>query len=171
MDQFHVRAATAADANGIAVVHVDSWRETYPGIVPQSFLDALSYEKRTKAWLEGFAEHRPSEKVLVVENQNKNITGFAVAGKSREPSFVHEGELHAIYLLRNLQGRGLGRMLFEKCVDALHGFGFQSMFVWVLRENPALNFYLRMGAKEFSAKPIEIGGQQLEEVALGWERI
>lgn len=107
----------------------------------------------------------------MVENQNNNVTGFAVAGKSREPSFVYEGELHAIYLLKNLHRQGLGRLLFEQCVEALHGFGFQNMFVWVLRKNPALTFYNRMGAEEFSAKSIEIGGEQLEEVALGWNKI
>jgi len=167
----HVRAAVAADAKGIATVHVDSWRETYSGIVPQSFLDSLSYEKRTEAWLGGFAERRPFEKMFVVENQNKSIVGFAVAGKSREPSFVHAGELHAIYLLKKFHGQGLGRLLFERCVEVLHEFGFRSMFVWVLRQNPALNFYIHMGAKEFAAKPIEIGSQQLEEVALGWNKI
>ena len=37
-----VRAATVRDADDIAIVHVTSWRETYPGIVPQSVLDDLS---------------------------------------------------------------------------------------------------------------------------------
>jgi len=171
MTSCNVRAAVAADAKGIAIVHVDSWKETYSGIVPQGFLNSMSYEKRTGAWLEIFAEQRPFEKMFVVEDQNKDIVGFAVAGKSREPSFAYEGELHAIYLLKNLHRQGFGRLLFEKSVEAIHGFGFQSMFVWVLRKNPALNFYIHMGAEEFAVKPIEIGGQQLEEVALGWNRI
>ena len=171
MTSCHVRAAVLADAEGIAIVHVDSWKETYSGIVPQDFLNSMSYEHRTEAWRKFFSESHPFEKAFVVENQIRGIVGFAVAGKSREPSFAYEGELRAIYLLKNLHRQGLGKLLFEKCVEAIHGFGFQSMFVWVLRKNPALNFYLRMGAEEFAAKPIEIGGQQLEEVALGWNRI
>lgn len=152
-------------------MHIDSWRETYSGIVPQDYLESMSYDQRTEAWVNVFAENHPLEKVFVVENENKTIAGFAVAGKSREPSFAYEGELNAIYLPKNLHGQGLGRLLFERCVEAIHGFGFQSMFVWVLRKNPALSFYIRMGAEEFSAKSIEIGGQQLEEVALGWNKI
>lgn len=44
------REANIGDAPGIAKVHVDSWRSTYKGIIPQSFLDGLSYEQRTKLW-------------------------------------------------------------------------------------------------------------------------
>lgn len=45
-----IRRAIISDAPGIAKVHVDSWRTTYKGIIPQSFLDGLSYEQRTKLW-------------------------------------------------------------------------------------------------------------------------
>lgn len=44
----NIRKANRDDAPGIAKVHVDSWRTTYKGIIPQSFLDELSYEQRTK---------------------------------------------------------------------------------------------------------------------------
>ena len=41
-----IREANLADAMAIAMVQVDSWRTTYAGIVPQEYLDALSYEQR-----------------------------------------------------------------------------------------------------------------------------
>jgi L-amino acid N-acyltransferase YncA len=171
MDNYSIRDATAADARGIAIVHVDSWRETYTGIVPQDYLDSMSYDKRTEAWQQILAGIRPSEKVVVVEDAKRNITGFAVVGDSRESSFPYNSELHAIYLVKHLHGKGLGRLLFEKCVEARHAVRSKGMFVWVLRKNPTINFYIYLGAKEFASKSIEIGGQQLEEVALGWEKI
>src|SRR5918998_4172552 len=45
-----VREARPADAAGIARVHVDTWRTTYRGIVPDDHLDALSYEARERFW-------------------------------------------------------------------------------------------------------------------------
>ena len=45
-----LREATVADAAGIAFVHVESWRTTYPGIMPQEHLDALSVAERTEVW-------------------------------------------------------------------------------------------------------------------------
>ena len=45
-----VREATPADAPGIARVHVDAWRTTYRGLVPDSYLAGLSYADRQTMW-------------------------------------------------------------------------------------------------------------------------
>ena len=41
-----IRKANIEDAMGIAKVHVDSWRTTYKGIVPEVFLENLSYDEK-----------------------------------------------------------------------------------------------------------------------------
>jgi hypothetical protein len=46
MAKMVIRKADIKDIPGIAKVHVDSWRTTYKGIVPETFLDSLSYESR-----------------------------------------------------------------------------------------------------------------------------
>ena len=40
-----IRPATLEDAPAIARVHVDTWRTTYAGIVPDEHLAKLSYER------------------------------------------------------------------------------------------------------------------------------
>jgi hypothetical protein len=40
-----IRLATVEDARGIAEAHVASWRATYPGIVPQHYIDSLKVEE------------------------------------------------------------------------------------------------------------------------------
>jgi hypothetical protein len=45
MEVMIIRDASPADAAAIARVRVDAWRETYRGIVPEAFLDGLSYEQ------------------------------------------------------------------------------------------------------------------------------
>lgn len=54
---FDIRQAAVADAVMIAAVHVQSWRETYQGIVPQSHLAGLDVAERTAAlaWAAGNA--------------------------------------------------------------------------------------------------------------------
>jgi HAD superfamily hydrolase (TIGR01509 family) len=42
--QVRVREATPADAGAIARVHIESWRSTYRGIVPDEYLESLSHE-------------------------------------------------------------------------------------------------------------------------------
>jgi hypothetical protein len=39
-----IREATLADAEGVARVHVDTWRSAYKEMVPDSYLDGLNYE-------------------------------------------------------------------------------------------------------------------------------
>ena len=45
-----VREAMPCDAAAIARVHVDAWRTTYRGIVPDEYLSSLSYEKSQQRW-------------------------------------------------------------------------------------------------------------------------
>ena len=45
-----IRRARAEDAAGIAQVHVASWRSTYPGMVPDSYLIGLSTEAYAERW-------------------------------------------------------------------------------------------------------------------------
>lgn len=45
-----IRKALARDATPIAKVHVQRWRETYAGIVPQETPDAMSVDARSERW-------------------------------------------------------------------------------------------------------------------------
>ncbi|MHC8522911.1 GNAT family N-acetyltransferase [Rossellomorea sp. H39__3] len=68
---------------------------------------------------------------LVCTTKDGLVVGFASVG--RERSGEYEGELYAIYLLREYQGRGIGRELFSRSISSLKALGFQDMFIWVLR--------------------------------------
>lgn len=46
----NIRLASVRDIEGIARVHVESWKSTYNGIISESFLSNLTVEKRTKNW-------------------------------------------------------------------------------------------------------------------------
>lgn len=61
-----IRKANSVDATSIAKVHVDSWRTTYKGIIPDEFLNNLSYEQRTELWKENLA--RVDNYIVVAEN-------------------------------------------------------------------------------------------------------
>ena len=50
-------------------------------------------------------------------------------------------ELYTLYLLKESQGRGVGKALLGAVMQALGEKGYASMLVWVLQENPAVQFY------------------------------
>lgn len=74
-----IKQASLADAAGIAKVHVDTWRTTYPGIVPQDYLDNLSYETHTQHWISWSSN--PQMYVYIVEDEPGQIAGFVSGGR------------------------------------------------------------------------------------------
>lgn len=162
-----IREANIHDVPSIARVNVDCWRTTYYGIIPDEFLKSLSYESR-----EEFCVRMLGEKdkfCYVAEEEEGNIIGFASGGLERTGNPLYKGELYAIYILEDYQGKGIGRMLVQAVARRLRQWNIQSMLVWVLIENPFRYFYKSLGGKEIDRKNIQIGGAMLEEICYGWK--
>jgi GNAT superfamily N-acetyltransferase len=169
-----VRHAAPVDAATIAAVHVESWRSTYRGLLPDDFLDALPVQDRETMWrrnLEAIADGRSSSCLLVAEDEAGAIVGFASAGLEREKGSPFGGELYALYLLREHQGKGVGRSLFLRAGQHLEGIGCRSMRVWVLKGNPAITFYEHLEGVPAGEKAISIAGEEHLEVAYGWKNL
>jgi GNAT superfamily N-acetyltransferase len=163
-----IRTATVADAAAIANVHVDSWRTTYNGIVPDDFLAKLSYEGRQRFWRDILSEPASRTLVYVAEGTSGHVIGFASGGPERSGDTVYTGELYAIYLLDRWQRQGIGRQLTVAVVERLIQAGLASLLIWVLAENRSRRFYEALGGQQVYEKPVTIGGAPLVEVAYGW---
>lgn len=163
-----IRAARLEDAEGIAFVHVESWKTTYAGIVPEDYLASLNVEDRAPIWMKQLRD--PAVTSILAEKDGR-IVGFACGGKLRERVAEFDAELYAIYLLRANQRHGLGTALLRTMAQALRDSGYQSLLVWVLEQNPAMEFYRTLGGSTVTEKMIDIGGVQLVEVALGWRTL
>lgn len=156
------------DADSIASVHVKSWKTTYAGIVPGSYLASLNAESRARNWREQLGAGAAT--VLVAEDET-GVFGFVCGGKLRDLVEGFDAELYAIYLLEEKQRRGAGKALTRQLASILYDRGFFSLIVWVLETNPAVEFYRHLGAARVATKQIEIGGVQLTELAFGWRRL
>ncbi|HEY1984330.1 MAG TPA: GNAT family N-acetyltransferase [Terracidiphilus sp.] len=159
-----IRLARVEDAAAIAHVHVQSWRTTYTGLVPEQYLASLNETERASRWQEWLTL---DISVFVAEIESK-IVGFAGGGPLREPHAAYDAELYTIYLLEEAQRRGIGKDLLSAVAEALVRKDHTSMLVWVLEQNPAVRFYEKTGALRLISKQIEIGGVSLTELALGW---
>ena len=167
-----IRAARPADARAMARVHVDSWRTAYEGIVPADFLAGLSYDSREAWWEQVLTMERPGVLSLVAETGSGDLVGLAGTGPEREGNPTYRAELYVIYLLAEYQRQGLGRRLFSASVRRLLRGGFNSLLVWVLKDNlGACRFYESIGGRQVGYKTITIGGADLVEVSYGWKDI
>ena len=164
-----VRSAAVQDAAPIARAHVEAWRTTYRGLLPDEFLDSLSEEHYTERWRRVIGDG--SSRVFVVE-EGGEIVGFASGGRERAGETGFSGELFAIYVVARAQRQGSGRELVRAVAGALRDMGLPDMIVWVLRDNaPARGFYERLGGAYVRTQPITIGSATLEEVSYGWHSL
>ena len=175
-----IRLAVPADAGPIARVHVRSWRATYPGIVPQPILDALSIERRQAYWRESITRSLDEatdagERVWLAERGQgtsartaADIVGFAATGPARDDGLPPgAGELYAIYLVPEVWSQGVGRRLFAAAVDDL-AVRHDPLVLWVLTDNArARRFYEAAGWRaDGSSRVLDFDGTPIEEIRL-----
>lgn len=163
-----IRLAREEDAEGIAYVHTESWKTTYRGIVPDHVLHHLTTESRLPQWEQQLRSSEENQILIVAENEEGEIVGFACGGKEREGKLPYDGELYAIYLLQFYQQSGIGSELVKRVVQHLRKCQMSSMLIWALERNPACRFYEKMGGSPVHTQWIRIGNEELEEIAYGW---
>src|SRR5450432_2504837 len=156
-----IRTATEKDAEAISHVHVESWRTTYAGIVPASYLDGLNQAERVPVWREWLSLELHPNVLVFVAVEDGEVVGFIGGGPIREPVLSYDAELFAIYLLKRSQGKGTGTALLKALASSLAGRGFMSMAVWALESGSSSRFYAKSGAVPIASKAIEIGGATL----------
>lgn len=162
-----IRRATKDDVQALCEVHVQSWKETYRGIVKEQYLQALQPENKCALW----SDVVDTEEVLLAEREGE-VVGFTCAGRQHGDDYPqYEAELYTIYLLAKEQGKGTGERLFEAAVQSVIRQGLQSMVVFVLDENPSTQFYEKMGARKIDEVEAVIGDDVYKEAVYAWETL
>jgi ribosomal protein S18 acetylase RimI-like enzyme len=151
-----VRPSAPGDAEGIAVVHVTSWRETYAHLLSPAFLAGIDVADRTRMWRR--ATERDPSRIHVAEADG-DIVGFAAVRRPADgPRAL---ELAVLYLLAAHHGSGLGQALLDASV------GDEPAFCWVAEDNPrARAFYARNGFRPDGERNVVEEWEGLAEVRL-----
>ena len=166
--QIMVRQAIVADARGIARVLVDGWQATYAQILPADFLAAFNYD-RHEAGARHLLDTLAESSAVFVAVVDGGVVGVAHVRELEPHASGFSAELDAIYVLPSLQRRRVGSRLLYDVVRWLKARGRQSMFLWVLRDNPHQRFYDRVGGELLSdEKQDDYGGTTVTSVAYGW---
>lgn len=163
-----IRLARTDDAAVIARVHINTWRTTYAGVVPEAYAANMNYERSHAEWARRLSSCTHGLHAFVVEAQPGQVVGFASGGPLREALPGFAGELYAVYVLKRFQGLGYGKRLVAEVARDLVNCGYLSMVIWVLKDNPACGFYEGLGGQVVADQVVEVGGKQLLGVAYGW---
>lgn len=167
-----IRDATPADGRAIARVHHSSWQTTYRGLFPDELLDDADMD----VWAanrERMIRELPPDRFYLVAESDGEIVGFCTGGPARDAA--EDAEVYAIYLLKEHQGRGIGRELMRESARRFAGRGMRDLLVWVLRENAgARAFYESLGGRADREKQDTVGApgrarHEITEVAYVWD--
>lgn len=136
-----VRAASVGDAPGMAAVHVQSWQETYRGLVADAVLDNPDFvQGRERDWVKAIAEAADGTSLIAVAVHAGVIIGIASAGEPRDDEANWPIELFVIYVLADFYGSGTGARLLDQVIAD------RPAALWVADPNPrAQAFYRKHG--------------------------
>ena len=153
-----VPALTDDDLRGKAYVHFRAWHEAYAGIVPDSYLDRLTLEKCEQLafrWRDNIIVAKDGDRVIGfagygdATGADENVDAPDKAANAAAPGEsasgdLPDGELFALYVLREYYGGGAGQALLD---EALRLLGDRRLVrLDVLEDNArAIAFYEKNG--------------------------
>ena len=166
---FQIRRASLEDAEGIANVHVESWRTTYNGIMKDSIIAGLDIGRKTELWRSNITLE--GNIVLVIVKGGK-IIGFACGSEVKEGEYPeYDGDVTSIYFYKEEQGNGYGKRLLDALFEEFHQVGFRNAIVKVLNQNDSRYFYERVGAKLLDSQEVPQYGEGLKLLTYAWESL
>ncbi len=175
--EVELRPARASDAAAIAKVHVETWRATYAGVVPDAYLVSMTESKQALQWnhtiRRATAPGSAPEAVLAAvatDVPGGRIVGFGSCGPARgqRGSGPRGGEIFTLYVAPDWQGQGIGRRLLGDLFARLHEGGLNQAVIWVLAANPTRFFYEALGGRRAAERKERFAGVELEEAAYAW---
>ncbi|WP_053848022.1 GNAT family N-acetyltransferase [Streptomyces sp. NRRL B-24085] len=165
-DRLLIRPMTLADCDRVAEIRVRGWQSAYRGLIPQSYLDAMSVARDAERHRTRFVQGDGSVVNLVAEWDGE-VTGWACHGPYRDGEVrTADAELYAVYVDPRHYGRGIGHALLLEALWNRTALGHDRMYLWVLRDNSrARRFYERAGfAPDGTEEPFEADGVPVPEV-------
>ena len=153
-DRMGIISATEADLPAIAELAGVIWRACYPGIITYAQIDYMLARMyaldtmREEIRSQGIRYH-----LLLADGKP---VGFASYGPTPEPGVM---KLHKLYLLPELQGRGLGSRLLQYCEQEVRAAGAHTVILSVNKRNvKGIAAYRRNGYVVAESVVTDIGG-------------
>ena len=165
VDSVMIRPSQKDDVHSMSRVYVQTWWDTYLGVVPFGYLYTMSVPRLEQ----GFLNELQSKHVIsYVAEDAGGVIGFVSGGYERHRDHIYSGEIYALYVLKNYQRQGVGTKLVSALAKQLNRFGIYSMLVKVLEHNPYRRFYEKINGIYLRKHHMPFAGEVLDVAAYGW---
>ena len=167
-----VRTARPEDAADLARIYIESWQDTYVGVISHTLLGAMSRKSHTARWQTAIKTmERNGSAVLVAQEAQAGIIGLCSLGKARDSGAGYDGEVYTLYVDPAYLGHGAGRALLAGAFEAFKERKLRSCLVWAHARNNACFFYEAMGGRRVATRTTRLMGELTPEVGFGWKRL
>lgn len=158
-----IRNGETNDAKKIAKIKIDNWRKTYLNIFPDELLKNLEIDIETKKCINNL-----NNKNVIVYEKDGEVIAYCYYGKRNNLSYKeYEGEVFALYVKNECQEHGVGTKLLNYAIKDLFK-KYKKVLLWCAKENTrAISFYEKNGLVKLGEEIENIGGKNVEKVALG----
>ena len=165
MDNIIIRNATIDDIEEVAELHVNSWYETYSGIISQSYLENMRNNllKRIERMKNEFNLRKMI--VVILDNEIVAFSEFTLTNEFSKDLDI-DCELCGLYVKNEYLGKGIGSKVFDYVKNIFVENNKKKMGLWCVKENNnAINFYIRKGGTQVKEKPFTLAGKDYSELA------
>lgn len=164
-DQIIKRKARIEDAAILSSIGVLSWQAAYRGIIPDTYLDSLSVEKKEVQVAKSLTIPENHFALAEIDNQGVGVICFRPY-YNKDKKEQGSWEIQALYILPQYWRNGIGQSLIKYAIRYMISISVSSYGLWVLFENHrARKFYESMGfCLSDNERAITIGGKELIEV-------
>jgi ribosomal protein S18 acetylase RimI-like enzyme len=178
-----VRPAAVDDATEMGRVFVDSFRAGHRGQMPEHLLMDRTYEKSARGWARSLREisrgELPGVRICVAVDDDGALMGVGMCGpphpwEADRPARLAAptGEVWALYVAPERQGRGAGRAMVSHLADFLVSQGIRRLIIGVLVDNTAARgFYERLGGRRIGVRDHVDEDVVLDEAVYEWPDI
>ncbi|GHU75212.1 hypothetical protein AGMMS49992_18710 [Clostridia bacterium] len=140
---YTIRDACPGDAAGILAIYA-----------PHVLNDAITFEFEIPSVedMAGRILATQAEFPYFVAEDETGILGYAYAGRVRSRAAYQWSAELSIYVREDVQGRGIGRTLVERIVEALTAMGVKTLYAVITHPNvPSEAFHNRLGFERLYA--------------------
>ncbi|QHW32983.1 GNAT family N-acetyltransferase [Paenibacillus rhizovicinus] len=137
-----IRQALPADWFELGELQARSYHDAYRRLLPNDFLSKVTAENRQAGCRERLRDNQEYTAMLLVDNRAAGYISLGLPIDARS----EDGEITALYLLREYWGHKLGTRLMGWGMERLRERGCTTAGLWVLEKNAgARRFYERRG--------------------------
>ena len=137
-----------------------AWRSAYRHIYSLREIDGV-FDSSLSSYGD-WVERREKPLETIAAETNREMIGFISLARLRSG----EGEIAALYVLPEYQGKGVGKALWDAGCARLRELGYSTVWVWTIARADAVRFYERQGCVRADTGSYEVGNHN--ELAIGF---